>query len=190
MITKVELRQQMRQQLSNITKDDFQKQCSIVHKSLFEQTEWQKAVTIGITLSRGREIDTSRIIERAWEENKKVVVPKCIPDSKELQFRTLTSYDQLEKVYFGLREPIVAETTFVDPTHIDLIIVPGLLYDHDGYRIGFGGGYYDRFLAHYNGQTLSLALDEQIQETLPHETFDIPVQKIITPNKIIRPDVD
>ena len=71
-------------------------------------------------------------------------------------------FDQLESVYFGLLEPIEAETDFVAKDNIDLLIVPGIAFTEPGYRTGVGGGYYDRYLQHYQGRTVSLAFHEQI----------------------------
>ena len=68
----------------------------------------------------------------------------------------------------------------VEPNDIDLLIVPGIAFDSEGFRMGFGGGYYDRFLQSFKGNTVSLAFQEQIVSNLPKEDHDIPVEKIIT----------
>lgn len=183
-MNKSELRSQMKATLKTISDVDFNHQCERIYEQLFAQEEWLNAKTVALTISRGREINTHPILERTWRDGKRVVVPKCLPKTKGLQFRTLTSYDELEEVYFGLKEPIVEQTPKVESEAIDLIIVPGLLYDKKGYRIGFGGGYYDRFLANFQGHTVSLALNEQMKTELPHEPFDIPVHKIITSHMI------
>lgn len=76
----------------------------------------------------------------------------------------------------------------MDPADIDLLLVPGLAFMNNGYRLGFGGGYYDRFLKLYKKQTASLAFSSQIVSQLPVESHDIPVQKIITEERIIECD--
>ena len=101
-----------------------------------------------------------------------------------MTFRFLTDFGQLEKVYNDLHEPIEDETEVALKNELDLIIVPGIAYDRLGYRIGFGGGYYDRFLQNYNGTTISLLLQEQLYDQLPHESFDQPVQRLILPNGV------
>lgn len=83
-------------------------------------------------------------------------------------------------------EPKEHETDAVSKEEIDLVIVPGLLYNRAGYRVGFGGGYYDRFLKDYRGYTISLAFSFQLIDHLPHEEYDIPVGKMITEKEIIR----
>src|SRR5699024_7389164 len=111
---------------------------------------------------------------------------KCFPKEKRLVFYKFTSYDELEIVYYNLKEPRPLKTNEMDKDHIDLIIVPGLVYDQEGYRIGFGGGYYDRFLANYANETVSLAGQIQMVTNVPSESFDIPVNHIITENGHIK----
>ncbi|WP_066173423.1 5-formyltetrahydrofolate cyclo-ligase [Bacillus marinisedimentorum] len=155
-----------------------------IYRNLFEQPEWEKADTIGVTISMPLELNTAPIIEKAWSEGKKVAVPKCLPEKKELQFRILTDFSELEVVYYGLKEPILERTERVHKNRIDLLIVPGLLFQQEGYRIGFGGGYYDRFLTDFAGRTASLAYSWQADSSFQAEDHDIPVDKVITENKV------
>lgn len=135
---------------------------------------------IGITLSMENEVNTYPIIEKAWEEGKKVVVPKCNKETRTMSFRQISNFDQLETVYMNLREPIPALTEEVNADEIDLQIVPGVAYTERGERIGYGGGYYDRYLMHYKGKTLSLAYSFQMVDHIPIEPFDKNIEKIIT----------
>lgn len=100
-------------------------------------------------------------------------------------FRQITNFDQLETVYMSLREPIPALTVETEANEIDLLFVPGVAYTRRGERIGYGGGYYDRYLLQYEGKTLSLAFDFQIVSYIPIESFDQNVQKIITEKETI-----
>ena len=151
------LRKKMKEQLSTISKPDYEHYSYVIAQKLYEQDEWKKAKTIGVTVSNMPEVDTYQIIRRAWEEGKRVAVPKCRPREKVLEFRRLSAFKQLESVYFGLWEPIPDLTEEVKPGEIDLLIVPGLAFSRNGYRLGFGGGYYDRFLKSYTRHTVSLA---------------------------------
>jgi 5-formyltetrahydrofolate cyclo-ligase len=153
--------------------------------SLFLTDEWINAGIIGITISRGKELDTSYVIQKAWEDGKQVAIPKCLPKTKEMDFRVFSDYKQLEIVYYGLQEPKVEETFAVTPAQIDLLIVPGLIYDERGYRIGFGGGYFDRYLINYQNHTATVAFEIQLVDHVPAEPFDIPVQKILTDMRVI-----
>jgi 5-formyltetrahydrofolate cyclo-ligase len=179
------LRQQMKDRLSKLSKPLYQDYSYKIARRLFEDDDWINAKTIGITLSKQPEVDTYQIIHKAWELGKQVAVPKCLPNEKKLSFRIITEFSQLESVFYGLLEPIVDVTTEVVPEQIDLLIVPGLVYIKEGYRLGFGGGYYDRFLQYYKGNTLSLAFDCQVVPSIPIEKHDKPVSKIITNREVI-----
>src|SRR5699024_7379810 len=113
---------------------------SMLHH-LTDSTLWNKAGTIGITISRGMEWNTRPIIERAWASGKTVCVPKCNAVEKKLDFYTFHSDDELEVVYYNLQEPKPAASKHVEKSFLDILIVPGLVFDQQGYRIGFGGGY-------------------------------------------------
>ncbi|WP_338472067.1 5-formyltetrahydrofolate cyclo-ligase [Niallia sp. XMNu-256] len=149
---------------------------------LLNSSIWAEANTIGVTMSQGFEWDTRKIIETGWEQGKTIAAPKCYPSDKSMIFYQINHYDQLEKVYYDLLEPKPEETVEIPKTHLDLIIVPGVLYEQKGYRIGFGGGYYDRFLADFPNKTVSLVSTLQLKESLPTDPYDIPVQHIITEN--------
>jgi 5-formyltetrahydrofolate cyclo-ligase len=177
------IRKQIMDELAKIEKPQYEHDSYEIAQLLFQDTIWKEATTVGITISKSPEVDTYQIIRKAWEEGKQVVIPKCLPKKKEMVFRTLTKFNQLESVYYGLLEPIEAMTKEVSANEIDLIIVPGLAFTENGYRIGFGGGYYDRYLANYLGQTISLAFTPQLVAELPIEEHDIPVNKIIAVKK-------
>ncbi|SEQ18988.1 5-formyltetrahydrofolate cyclo-ligase [Virgibacillus subterraneus] len=141
---------------------------------------WKQSAVVGVTISNGFEWNTKPIIETAWNEGKSICVPKCRPKDRKLEFYKINTYEQLEVVYYNLLEPIPEKTEKIDKRMIELLIVPGLLFDGNGFRIGFGGGYYDRFLSDFPNKRISIASNEQIVEGLPAEPFDIPVDRIIT----------
>ncbi|WP_257345863.1 5-formyltetrahydrofolate cyclo-ligase [Pseudalkalibacillus decolorationis] len=183
-MTKKEIRQNIQKQLVKMPKRDKEKLSEQIRGKLFATKEWEAAHTIGVTVSRGTEIDTYSIIRRAWEDGKVVAVPKCHPSDFSMSFHKLESFDQLETVYYGLKEPIIEKVEPVFPEQIDLLIVPGLAYDQGGYRIGFGGGYYDRYLQRYSNRTVSLLLPIQLVHDLPKESFDLPIDCLILPDKV------
>jgi 5-formyltetrahydrofolate cyclo-ligase len=179
-LNKKEFRGFILKELKKLSKPQYE-QCSYdIANKLFEDEMWKEATTIGLTVSNHPEVDTYQIIRKAWEQGKRVVVPKCHPKEKQMSFHTLTRFTQLESVYFGLFEPIEALTFRVEHDEIDLIIVPGLAFSGNGFRLGFGGGYYDRFLTDFKGNTVSLAFPVQLREDIPVEKHDIPVNKIIS----------
>src|SRR5699024_694729 len=152
---------------------------------LIHTTAWENAQTIGITISKGFEWDTTAIIEKAWEQNKIICAPKCYPTKRKLVFYRLHSFEDLEVVYYNLKEPKPIEENKVEKGNLDMVIVPGLLFDKSGFRIGFGGGYYDRFLTDYRGKTVALTCSQLLTDNIPKESHDIAVQQIITEEDII-----
>lgn len=153
---------------------------------LFASDLWKQANTIGVYLSVGSEWDTRNIVEQALAEGKRVAVPKTIPDTKGLVFYEMTDWAQIiEDGHYGLAEPDIEETDPIDKNDMDLLIVPGLVFTKNGYRIGFGGGYYDRFLTDFIHPTASLVHTRQIVDSFPIESFDIPVHYLITEQGII-----
>ena len=154
-------------------------------KRLFTTDMWHEARIVGITISQTFEWEPRSIIEKGWQQGKTVCVPKCTPQEKKLLFYRLEHFEQLEVVYYGLLEPIPEKTTQIEKSKIDLLIVPGIVFDHRGFRIGFGGGYYDRFLSDFPNETVSLVHTSQLVERVPRESFDIPVKHIITENGLL-----
>lgn len=177
---KLRLRKQIIEHMNSLSKERYTTLSEQIAFSLYAQKEWAEAKTIGITLSMENEVNTYSIIEKAWEEGKKVVVPKCNKETRTMSFRQISNFDQLETVYMNLCEPIPALTEEVNADEIDLQIVPGVAYTERGERIGYGGGYYDRYLMHYKGKTLSLAYSFQMVDHIPIEPFDKNIEKIIT----------
>ena len=185
MDAKKNLRKTIKAKLSEISLPQYLDHSYNVAQQLFQNDEWIEASTVAITVSKSPEVDTFQIIRKGWETGKRIVIPKCEPNSRELDFRELKRFSELESVYYGLYEPIVSETKPVSPDGIDLVVVPGLAFSKNGYRLGFGGGYYDRFLANYQGKTIALAFKDQIVSEVPIESHDIPVGKIITNEGVI-----
>lgn len=180
MKNKNQLRNEMKQRLYKMKESDYILFCSEIKAKLLQSKEWHEATTIGITIATGREVETISIIEAGWKEGKEIVVPKCSPKEKKLNFYQIVSFQEVEESFYSLKEPITTLTPFVEKEQIDLLIVPGLIFDKQGFRIGFGGGYYDRYLDGYHKNTVALAFDFQLVDEIPNEAFDIPVKKIIT----------
>lgn len=150
-------------------------------KRLIQRQEWKEAQSIGITLSMDHEINTFDIIKWAQVAGKQVFVPQCDYHSKEMDFVLFNSKDDLvldEKNILAVPAPHTINN------HPDLVIVPGVAFNEKGYRIGYGGGYFDRFLDIYDGPTIALAMEEQITSWQPDE-YDEPVHLIITEERMI-----
>ncbi|MFC3882916.1 5-formyltetrahydrofolate cyclo-ligase [Bacillus songklensis] len=182
---KASIRNEVKESLQQLTSETHKTWSDEIANTLFETNWWQESTVIALTISRGKEVSTTSIIQKAWESGKTVVVPKCDPKDYSMKFYKITSFSQLETVYFGLKEPIVSKTVYYDARDIDLIVVPGVVFAKDGYRIGYGGGYYDRYLVHFHGKKIALAFSIQLQQEVPFEQHDIPVEAIVTNEGVI-----
>ena len=182
---KAQIRTDIKAKLSAITESEWEAKCRSMRETLFSLKEWKQARMIAVTVSKRLEIPTRPIIEQAWKEGKQVCIPKCFPKTGAMEFRTFSGDDQLETVYAGLSEPIESLTEKVAQKDIDLVLVPGVAFDREGFRIGYGGGYYDRFLTGYAGRTVSLLFDCQLPDRIPRMPHDIQVDTIVTESEII-----
>ena len=174
------IRNEMIETLKKMDHTKYNQLSLLIKDRVVKSPEFIEAEIIGITISRFPEVATRLIIQAAWEQGKKVVVPKCIPKTRTMDFRLIKSFEDLEIVYMDLLEPVVTETTSILKEDINLQIVPGVVFSDEGYRIGFGGGYYDRYMKDFQGEVLSLAFEIQTGKPVPVENHDLPVGKIIT----------
>ena len=145
--------------------------------TLFAQSPlYRQAKTIYGYLPYNQEVRTVPMLQRALQEGKRVAVPKVYGD--EMRFIYLEDLSAVEKGYAGIPEPVADGPVADDPTA--LVLMPGLAFDHEGHRIGYGGGVYDKFLAQEpNHPTLALCYDFQMMEHLDTEEFDIPVDCVL-----------
>ncbi len=144
---------------------------------LFAQSElYRQAKTIYGYLPYNQEVRTEPMLRRALQEGKRVAVPKVYGD--EMKFIYLEDLSRVEKGYAGIPEPVDDGPVADDPTA--LVLMPGLAFDSQGHRIGYGGGFYDRFLAaEPEHPTLALCYDFQMLPELETEEFDIPVDCVL-----------
>ena len=172
---KVELRKKILQEMKSLSQEQKQAMDQVLTERFLQHPFYQEAKTIATYLSFPHEFQTQELIEQALKDGKKVLIPKTYPKGR-MEF---VVYDpqQLAKTSFGLLEP-QGDLEVVEPSQIDLIHVPGLAFTTEGYRIGYGGGYYDRYLEHFAGHTMSTIYPCQVQE-FNFENHDIPVQEVL-----------
>ena len=173
------LRLEVLSKLEALPRELHRTKSKLISSQLLESKEWKNATNIGVTISNFPEVDTSFLIHTAKKQNKRIFVPKCFPKTKEMKFYEWNEQTRFERIYANILEPITDTTTEIQKNEIDLLIVPGVVFSKEGYRIGFGGGYYDRFLIDYSGHTISLVFLEQLREIIPLDIYDLPVQKMI-----------
>lgn len=160
-----------------------------IYNKLVTSELYLKAKNIFIYLSFGSEIETKDIINKALDDKKEVYIPKTYKDDKSMKAIRLTSFNDLKKNSMGILEPI-DDGNYIEKEQIDLIIVPGAVFDLNGNRIGYGGGYYDRYLDSIKeiNNKVVLAYDLQIVDFIKSETHDISFDYIITNTKFRKVD--
>lgn len=126
----------------------------------------------------GTEVDTASIREALWAGGKQVLLPRCLP-GRGMEARAVSAGASLVPGTFGIPEP-GEDCPVVERECIGLILVPGLCYDRHGYRLGQGGGYYDRYLVGFQGRTLGLCRDALLQARVPAQSHDVPVDLVLT----------
>lgn len=126
------------------------------------------------------EVDTLEIIRRALADGKRVAVPRCVPGTRDMEFYWINGVEELEPGTFGVLEPRPDPKRKVTDFSNGLCLVPALCYDWRGYRLGYGKGYYDRFLAGFGGHMIGVCYSDCIRRKLPHGRFDRPVELLVT----------
>lgn len=126
------------------------------------------------------EIDTTSLMIETLKQGKKLALPYCVEGSREMEFYCISSFDELEPRTFGVPEPIPSKCEKLTNFSNSLCIVPALVYDFSGFRLGYGGGYYDRFLSNYQGVKVGLVYEACLVKNLPRGRFDRAVDWLIT----------
>ena len=153
-------------------------------KKLFERfvslEEYAACDTLFAYISGEIECDTSAIILRALADGKRIAVPRCAERTNAISFYFINSYDDLEKGKYGILEPKTEVCERAEDFSRGLCLVPGLSFDLQGYRLGFGKGYYDRFLSRFGGVTAGICYAKCTLTELPRGAFDRAVDILIT----------
>ena len=175
-MNKKELRAWIREKKRNMTPQQIESASRRLGQLLVETELYQKADTIYGYLPYNQEVRTVPMLEQAMADGKRVAVPKVY--GEEMKFIYLTDLNQVEKGYAGIPEPVADEPVAEDKTA--LVLMPGLAFDPQGHRIGYGGGFYDRFLAKEpDHPTVALCYEFQMLEKLETEEFDVPVDQVL-----------
>lgn len=176
---KISLRQKYKAIRLNYTSERKEKLDFDIISRLVRTYQYKNADTILCYVSTPLEVDTHFLIKTALAEGKRVAVPKCNPESISMDFYFINSFDDLEKGTFGVLEPILDKCERFTGGN-SICIVPGLSFDYAGYRLGYGKGYYDRFLTNYSQTTIGICYNDCVQQRLFHGRFDVPVDLLIT----------
>ena len=157
-----------------------------ITQKLLATSEYAEATTVLTYVSVSSEVSTRMFIECALRDGKTVAVPRCLPGHC-LEFVAIDSLEQLVAAPFNLLEPAKELSAVTeDQKNNSICIVPALLVDTKGYRLGYGAGFYDRFLSTYPGKKICLAYQQSLSRTtLPHTAFDVAVDVVITESEVL-----
>lgn len=153
----------------------------VICRKVMETDAFQRADCIYVYMDYKGEVSTRPLLETSWRMKKKVAAPRVIGPG-EMKYFYIHSYDDVAPGYFGIPEPVTQDEA-KDETA--LLIVPGVAFDRNRHRCGYGQGFYDRYLAaHREHPTIAVAFDFQIVEEVPSDRYDIFPQKLITEKEV------
>lgn len=175
---KKQYRKEIKEKLSLLSEAYRKEASEKIFEFLCGMEPFQDAKTIFCFVSTPEEIDTRPIIQYAWEQGKRVAVPRCL-EKGQMQACIISKETDLEEGKFGILEP-KSGCEVLAPEQIDLIILPCLSCDRKGNRLGYGGGYYDRYLEHYDGVRVLICREKLMLDRVPKEPFDQKPHFLIT----------
>ncbi len=184
MTDKKTLRREMGERISSMPLELLQSVDEAVFMNLTDLPELRRAVNVFVYWSCGREIDTHRLIEMLLRQKKTVALP-LITGAGVMEARIIRSAGELIPGALNIPAP-PASAPLMAPGDIDVAVVPGLAFDKKGYRLGRGGGYYDRYLPGTAAFTVGLCRECCLERELPAEDHDVRVDCVVTEKKIAR----
>lgn len=163
-----------------------------IEQRLLALPEFTETEVLLAYLDFGPEIRTRGIIQAAWDAGKTVALPWCVPGTHEMRWFKVTSFDGLVRSSLGMDEPAPVDENEqqLGTGERMMALVPGLTFDAAGYRLGYGGGFYDTFLAKFDGVSVGLCREAQLSDDLRSEgiidVHDLPAQLVVTERRIMR----
>lgn len=171
----------IRNDIKNKVKLSFQ-----ISDNLFNSEIYNNAESVFCYSSFGSEVDTTDIILNSLARNKTVALPVCKDKNGNMDFYKINSFSDLIEGAYGILEPNTNICEKINSTEKTLITVPAVIFDKKGYRIGYGKGYYDRYLKNFNGISVGLCYNECIVDEVPIGEFDQKVDFIDCENFLIK----
>ncbi|MBA2943171.1 5-formyltetrahydrofolate cyclo-ligase [Paenibacillus sp. CGMCC 1.16610] len=198
---KIELRKDMEELRSSITAEEREEKQQRIHERMTklcsdrllgaQQQEASVPPTIMTYMPFRSELDVAPLMEWCWQQGIRVLVPKVVADTKTMNLHIIHAYDDLESGAWGIREPHCNVPIEQDLSTISMILVPGLAFDMDFGRLGYGGGFYDRFMQLFAARGLkrpfavAAAFDKQLIPAVPSSWHDFRVDGIVTESKMV-----
>ncbi len=182
---KGELRLKAREYRASLSEKEKNQLDGAIYSRLIATYQYRECKVLLIYASTAIEVDTSRIINHALQNGRRVALPRCIKGTRDMVFHYITDIGQLESGAFGVMEP---QEHLPEWQQSDggLAVVPALMLDGYGYRLGYGGGYYDRFLSGFKGDTVGITYSANYCNRLNHGRYDVPLGAVLTDSFVKR----
>ncbi|MDR1003132.1 MAG: 5-formyltetrahydrofolate cyclo-ligase [Oscillospiraceae bacterium] len=174
------LRQRMKSYRRELPKAEKTEYDSSILSDFLNCYAYKHSSMVLVYVSTDIEVDTKAVIKAALSDGKRVACPRCINNTFLMDFYFISGIEDLSPGTFGVLEPAAKEENKVTDFKNSVCVVPGLAFDYSGFRLGYGKGYYDRFLAGYNGFTVGFCYSECILRRLPHGRYDRSIGLLIT----------
>jgi len=184
---KEDIRKMLLDRRNDFSKEEVVERSRIIKRKLLKLPEFREAKKIMIYLHFGNEVKTSGIIKECILQGKEVFIPINDFEKNEFYISKFPGYDNLERDKFGIPSPKKELIKAEDPSKLDMIIAPGVAFDLEGNRIGFGRGFFDKFISSLEEKVLVIGLcfDFQLLDSIPADKNDIPMNEIITEKRLI-----
>jgi 5-formyltetrahydrofolate cyclo-ligase len=181
------IRKEILHKRNNLTLREIEEKSNNIFERLTKTSEYKNAKTVMLYVSKGNEVKTANIIHDALKEKETVCVPKTDKERHTLHAIKITNpYIELYKGHFGIHEPLFEQKKVVPLHEVDIVVIPGIAFDLNGHRLGWGKGYYDRFLEkHKTIHKIGLAYEFQLLPGLPKDKHDVPVTMVVTEKRVL-----
>lgn len=184
------LRKKWMKKRKKVAKKEGDIKSKIISKKILSLKEIKESKNIMIYVSYRSEVSTNKLIISLLNNNKRIFAPYCIKDEKRMEVVEIENPDQdLEKGAYGIKEPAKRiRNNKIDPKNLDIVVVPAVAFSKSGYRVGYGGGYYDRFLERLANKTITIGInyEEMLFDKVPKEDHDLAVDMVVTDKRLLR----
>ena len=188
-MSKERVRKEILSARKSISMEELVVKSDSIKEKLFSTELYKNANTIMAYIDFRNEVLTEKIIKTAIADGKRIVIPISVVETRQLILSEIINYDsELESGAYGILEPKPEYIREVDPKLVDLVLIPGVAFDERGFRVGYGAGYYDRFLERVRPDTskIALSLELQMVEYAHEDSHDVPVDIVLTEDRIIK----
>jgi 5-formyltetrahydrofolate cyclo-ligase len=189
-MNKVETRAQILNWRDQLSMEEVKRVSDAICTTLLSMDAYRDASILMAYAAFRKEVGLRKLVEQAWADGKTVLFPKVNRERKEIEAYYIQSYNDLHPGVWGILEPNEHQRQWTGVPPIDIIYMPGLAFDREGHRLGYGGGYYDRWIDKLHSplpQLIAVAHSEQMMDSVPYEAHDALVDKIVTEKETISP---